>query len=130
MKSDALNTQVVVPREKLDNYKKVKKGFQVAKKAVDIVGGIATVALVLCPMDGPFGEIATLISTGVLHGMVSSAEQIYDKAVDSTKEGANIIGNATDIARNLKNEKESLVKLKNSLIAGKQDVNISKGKSK
>lgn len=127
MKSDALNTQVVVPREKLDNYKKVKKGFQVAKKTVDIVGGIATVALVLCPTDGPFGEVATLISTGVLHGMVSSAEQIYDKVMASTKEGANIMENATDIARNLKNEKESLVKLKNSLIAGK---NISKGKSK
>ena len=130
MNNEMLNTQVSVPRKKINTYNKMKQFFQNAKKTVDVVGGVATVALVLCPLDGPFGEIASLLATGILHGMVSGAERIYDKIADSTKQDANIMENATDIARNIENEKENFLRLKDTLLSAKQDLDMSKGKSK
>lgn len=126
MNNEMLTTQVTVPRKNINNYNKMKEFFQHAKTAVDVVGGVATVALVLCPLDGPFGEIASLLATGILHGMVSGAERIYDKIADSTKQDANIMGNAADIARDIENEKESFLRLKDTLLSASQ----SKGKSR
>ena len=81
-------------------------------------------------MDGPFGEIASLLATGVLHGMVSGAERIYDKIVDSTKQDANIMNNAADIARDMNDEKENFLKLKETFLSAKQGLDVSKGRSR
>ena len=130
MNKEVLNTQVTIPRKNINNYNKMKECFKYAKTTVDVVGGVATVALVLCPLDGPFGEIASLLATGVLHGMVSGAERIYDKIVDSTKQDANIMNNAADIARDMNDEKENFLKLKETFLSAKQGLDVSKGRSR
>lgn len=130
MNKEVLNTQVTIPRKNINNYNKMKEFFKYAKTTVDVVGGVATVALVLCPLDGPFGEIASLLATGVLHGMVSGAERIYDKIVDSTKQDANIMNNAADIARDMNDEKENFLKLKETFLSAKQGLDVSKGRSR
>ena len=83
MSSENINTTISVPRKKLENYKKVKKGFSNTKKVISIVGGIATVVLLFCPLDGPVGEIASLLATGGLYLGVDAIEKIYDNVMNT-----------------------------------------------
>lgn len=82
MEKDYNNCYTNIDREKLEKYKKVKDGFNTAKTVAGLVGGTATVVLLACPMDGPFGEIISLIATGALELIINAAEKVYDAAVD------------------------------------------------
>ncbi len=113
MSNDNINTTISVPRKKLENYKKVKKGFSNTKKVVSIVGGIATVVLLFCPLDGPIGEIASLLATGGLYLGVDAIEKIYDNVMDIPNKDTKIEDNINNIATNTKIAKDELVKFKN-----------------
>lgn len=113
MSSENINTTISVPRKKLENYKKVKKGFSNTKKVVSIVGGIATVVLLFCPLDGPIGEIASLLATGGLYLGVDAIEKIYDNVMDIPNKDTKIEDNINNIATNTKIAKDELVKFKN-----------------
>ena len=97
MEKDYNNCYVNVDREKLEKYKKVKNGFATAKTVAGLVGGTATVILVACPMDGPFGEIISLIATGVLQVAINAAEKIYDAAVDLPNPETDNMQNVNDM---------------------------------
>ncbi len=113
MSSENINTTISVPRKKLENYKKVKKGFSNTKKVISIVGGIATVVLLFCPLDGPVGEIASLLATGGLYLGVDAIEKIYDNVMDIPNKDTKIEDNINNIATNTKIAKDELVKFKN-----------------
>lgn len=113
MSSENINTTISVPRKKLENYKKVKKGFSNTKKVISIVGGIATVVLLFCPLDGPIGEIASLLATGGLYLGVDAIEKIYDNVMDIPNKDTKIEDNINNIATNTKIAKDELVKFKN-----------------
>ena len=97
MQENYNNANLEVDREKLENYKKIKKGFAVAKTTVDTIGTVATIALVVCPLDGPFGELISLAATGVFHGLVVGAEKIYDSVVDIPNKDTSVADNINDI---------------------------------
>ena len=111
MQENYNNANLEVDREKLENYKKVKKGFAIAKAAVDTVGSVATIVLVACPMDGPFGEIIALAATGVLHGLVAGAEKIYDSAVGMSNPDADVAENISDINNTISENSENIRKV-------------------
>ena len=113
MSSENINTTISVPRKKLENYKKVKKGFSNTKKVISIVGGIATVVLLFYPLDGPVGEIASLLATGGLYLGVDAIEKIYDNVMDIPNKDTKIEDNINNIATNTKIAKDELVKFKN-----------------
>lgn len=108
-----INTTINVSRKKLERYEKVKGTFKNAKKAISIVGGIATITLLICPLDGPFGEIASFLATGSLYIGVDAMEKIYDNVVDIPNKDTNVEDNINNIATNTKIAKEELMKLKN-----------------
>ena len=111
MQENYNNANIEVDREKLENYKKVKKGFGIAKAAVDTVGSIATIVLVACPMDGPVGEIIALAATGVLHGLVAGAEKIYDSVVDIPNKDTSVADNINDINNTIMENSENIKKV-------------------
>jgi len=84
---ESINTQVSVPREKLENYKKVKDGFSTAKAITLGIGTVATAVMLLIPADGPFGELIAALATGVAYGVVAAAEGIYDAVNKKDVEG-------------------------------------------
>lgn len=47
--------------------------------AVGVVGGIATVVMTLCPVDGPVGEIVTALATPALMALVPVALKVREK---------------------------------------------------
>ncbi len=111
MQENYNNANLEVDREKLEKYKKVKKGFGIAKAAVDTVGTIATVVLLACPMDGPCGEIISLAATGVLHGLVAGAEKIYDAAMDIPNPDTDVADNINDINNTIAENSENIRKV-------------------
>ncbi len=111
MQENYNNANLEVDREKLENYKKVKKGFGIAKAAVDTVGTIATIVLVAIPMDGPVGELIALAATGVLHGLVAGAEKIYDAAMDIPNPNTDVADNINDINNTIAENSENIRKV-------------------
>ena len=111
MQENYNNANLEVDREKLEKYKKVKKGFAIAKAAVDTVGAVATIVLVACPLDGPFGEIVSLAATGVLHGLVAGAEKIYDSVVDIPNPDTDVVDNINDINNTISENSENIRKV-------------------
>lgn len=61
---------------------KVAKGV---KTAVKVVGTVATVILVLCPADGPFGELCTALATPALCALVDKIADMAKKTTISAK---------------------------------------------
>ncbi len=62
-----------------------EKRVELDKKMVKAAGTIATVALVLCPLDGPFGEIAVILATPALVKLVEAKGEFTKNAVIGTK---------------------------------------------
>lgn len=58
------------------------------KKRIKIAGTIATIALIFCPADGPFGEICTLLATPAFCKLVDLATDLEKKAIVSGKRSA------------------------------------------
>lgn len=66
---------------------KIENQAKNTKKAIKIVGSLATIALMFCPADGPFGEIATLLATPGLCALVDVAADIKKKSLITGKRG-------------------------------------------
>lgn len=61
------------------------KGIEIAKNVIYIAGGVATVALALCPADGPVGEAIAMIATPLLAKVAEGAFTLVKDAVIGTK---------------------------------------------
>lgn len=60
---------------------KIDKGIDIATKTVYVAGSIATVVLIFCPADGPFGELCTIAATPVLAKLVEESGKLLKKVV-------------------------------------------------
>jgi len=60
---------------------KFDKGIDIATKTVYVAGSIATVVLIFCPADGPFGELCTIAATPVLAKLVEEGGKLLKKVV-------------------------------------------------
>lgn len=67
--------------------KKIEEDAKMKKKVIKIAGTIATVALIFCPVDGPFGEICSALATPGLCALVDVATDIKKKALITGKRG-------------------------------------------
>lgn len=67
---------------------KIDKQTKNTKTAIKVAGTIATIALTICPADGPFGEIATLLATPAFCKLVEVAAEIKKKVLISVKRGS------------------------------------------
>jgi hypothetical protein len=68
---------------------KVDKGIDTVAKVeqvgIGVIGGVATVALAICPADGPVGEACTLLATPALIGAVQLKADIEKKVYHTVK---------------------------------------------
>jgi hypothetical protein len=60
---------------------KFDKSINIATKSVYIAGSIATIVLIFCPADGPFGELCTIAATPVLAKIVEEGGKLLKKVV-------------------------------------------------
>lgn len=70
-----------------DIEKKIDAQAKATKTAISIVGTVATVVLMFCPVDGPFGEALTLLATPAFCALVNVATDIRKKMLISGKRG-------------------------------------------
>ena len=68
-----------------DIEEKIEKDAKRTKKLVKVAGSIATVVLLFCPADGPFGEIATLFATPAFCALVDVAADLKKKSLITGK---------------------------------------------
>lgn len=66
----------------------IEKRAKMKKKTIKILGRFATIALALCPADGPFGEICAALATPGLCALVDIAAEIQKKAAITGKRAA------------------------------------------
>ena len=64
---------------------KIDKDAKRTKKIVKFAGSVATVVLLFCPADGPFGEIATLFATPAFCALIDTAAELKKKALITGK---------------------------------------------
>lgn len=57
----------------------VEKRAKFEKKAIVVAGTVATIALVFCPADGPFGELCTVLATPALCKLVDVCAELEKK---------------------------------------------------
>lgn len=67
--------------------RKIERDAEKSKKAIKIIGTIATLILAICPADGPVGEIASALATPGLCALVDVAANIKKKALITGKRG-------------------------------------------
>ena len=68
-----------------DLEKKIDNEAKIAKTAIGVIGAVATVILMICPVDGPFGEVCSALATPALIGLVSLAADLKKKALIGAK---------------------------------------------
>ena len=110
-----------------DEFEKgLEKNVKKMKKTVKVLGTVATVALLFCPADGPFGEIASIVATS---GFAIAVDKLGDNLKDAYKAGKriyvgsikqngemqvssiaddNTVENAKEFGNGLKNIKDSI----------------------
>ena len=69
------NTEIIKVAVADSNPKEAKK----KKKIIKVVGGVATVALIFIPADGPFGELCTILATPALCALVDVSAELQKK---------------------------------------------------
>lgn len=69
--------------EKFEKY--IDKQVTIEKNLVKIIGAVATIFLLFCPSDGPFGELCTIIATPLFVKLVESCGVLKKKLVLSAK---------------------------------------------
>ena len=80
----------------------IDKVIDVTKCVVGVAGTVATVALAICPLDGPAGEIATMAATPALVGAVESGRNLL-KGLFVEKDPNQISSALADLNGNVKN---------------------------
>ena len=66
---------------------KIEMDAERTKKIIRGAGTAATIALIFIPADGPFGEMATLLATPALCGLVDVCADLKKKALVTGKRG-------------------------------------------
>lgn len=66
---------------------KIEQDAERTKNLIRVAGTAATVALIFIPADGPFGEMATLLATPALCGLVDVCADLKKKALITGKRG-------------------------------------------
>lgn len=71
----------------------LEKEVELEKKAIGIIGTVATVVLAFCPADGPIGEICAALATPLLVALVDLKGKITKEVAIGAKRAveANII---------------------------------------
>ena len=96
--------QVKEVTQKSGTEKVIDSAVDVAKCVVMFAGAVATVALMICPADGPFGEIACMAAQPALLKAVESCRGVLkgmfvDKNTEQiTAAMADLSGNVKDIS--------------------------------
>ena len=71
----------------------IDKTAKVVKGVIKVVGVTATALLIICPADGPFGELCTALATPGLCALVDKIVDMYKKiAIGSKRKGEELIG--------------------------------------
>ena len=65
----------------------IEEKAEKAKKQIRVLGTLATVALIVIPADGPFGELCTALATPGLCALVDLAANIEKKLLITGKRG-------------------------------------------
>lgn len=81
--------------------KSIDKAVDVTKSVVTFAGTTATVVLAVCPLDGPVGEIATMLATPALVKAVESSRDVL-KSIFVTKDRNQITASIADLKGNIK----------------------------
>ena len=69
--------------DKIDKFIDTKA--KVEQVAIGAIGTVATVALAICPADGPFGEACSILATPALIGLVKVTSEVEKKALHTVK---------------------------------------------
>lgn len=64
---------------------KVEEYISKEKKLVYIVGSLATIVLVFCPIDGPIGEVCSLLATPTLATLIDVKCKMLKKVIIGSK---------------------------------------------
>ncbi|MGM9877581.1 MAG: hypothetical protein ACI33S_02925 [Bacilli bacterium] len=86
--SDSYQKNIVDTGISSEIEEKIDKQTKATKTAVKVAGTIATIVLMVCPADGPFGEIATLLATPAFCKLAEIAAEIKKKTLISAKRSA------------------------------------------
>lgn len=70
-----------------DIEKKIDDDAKATQAVIGVLGTAATVALTFCPVEGPFGELLTLLATPAFCALVGVAAEIKKKVLISGKRG-------------------------------------------
>ena len=68
-----------------DIEEKIEKEAEITKTVIGIAGSVATIILMVCPFDGPFGELVTLLATPAFIKLVDIAADFRKKAIITGK---------------------------------------------
>ena len=60
----------------------IDAGCEIAKGVVTVAGAVLTVVMTICPLDGPAGEVATILASGQVY------MQVLNKAIKDTQRKA------------------------------------------
>lgn len=73
--------------------KNVDNTTKIAKTTIKVVGTTATIILIFCPADGPFGEICTALATPALCTLVDKIADIRKNiTIAAKRQGEKILG--------------------------------------
>lgn len=73
--------------------KRVDSNAKAIKTIIKVAGTVATVALIFCPADGPFGEICTALATPALCALVDKVADIQKNlTIGAKRQGEKIMG--------------------------------------
>lgn len=95
-KNEALK---MTKNEKTEN--KIDQIVDITKSVVGVVGSVVTIALTICPLDGPAGEIAFGAATAAAVQAVESSRNLL-KGIFVNKDPGQIAAAIADLQQNVK----------------------------
>lgn len=79
----------------------IDTGFDIAKGVVMVAGSVLTVVMTVCPVDGPVGEIATVLGSAALLKALDSGKELL-KASLVKKDPGEISAALVNLSGNIK----------------------------
>ena len=79
----------------------IDAGCEIAKGVVKVAGSVLTVVLAVCPLDGPVGEIVTVLGSAALIKAIDSSKDLL-KASLVNKDPSEISSALVDLSGNIK----------------------------
>lgn len=101
----------------------IEKQAEMTKKTIAVAGTIATIVLLICPADGPVGEICTALATPALIKLVDVVAEIKKKALISGKRSFE--KNIMKVSTNGTSKSYDLINNPNEAVADAQELKDS-----